>query len=56
MIDRTCPDDCTDSSQGTCDRSTGICACEQGFDGNNCNGKKMIQNQTFLLIWTCGIL
>ena len=40
ITDRTCPDDCTDSSQGTCDISTGTCSCEQGFDGNNCAGKK----------------
>ena len=35
----TCPDDCTDPSQGTCDLSSGICTCENGFTGDNCAGK-----------------
>ena len=49
-IERTCPDDCTDKSQGTCDTSTGTCTCEQGFDGINCAGKKtaiFISNKRF---------
>ena len=45
--ERTCPDDCTDSSQGTCDTSNGKCTCEQGFEGNNCAG----QNYSFYIIW-----
>ena len=47
--DRTCPDDCTSLSQGTCDKSTGICHCKQGFDGNNCKGKKIIPIRNVLL-------
>lgn len=34
---RTCPDDCTNSSQGICDTSTGICDCKPGFAGHNCS-------------------
>ena len=42
LKDRTCPDDCTDPTQGTCDSSTGVCTCLTGFTGANCAGKKMI--------------
>ena len=41
VVDLTCvacPDDCTDSSQGTCDTSNGICYCKTGFSGDNCAG------------------
>ena len=34
----TCPDDCTISSQGTCDTLTGTCNCLAGFLGDNCAG------------------
>ena len=34
----TCPDDCTISSQGTCDTLTGTCTCLAGFLGDNCAG------------------
>ena len=36
FLDHTCPDDCTDPSQGTCDITTGQCSCELGFVGDNC--------------------
>lgn len=32
----SCPDDCTSPSQGTCDRTTGVCTCEFEFTGSNC--------------------
>ena len=38
FLDRTCPDDCTNSSQGICDTSTGICDCKPGFVEQNCAG------------------
>ena len=38
FLDLTCPDDCTNPSQGICDTSTGICDCESGFVGQNCAG------------------
>ena len=39
VLDIQCPDDCTDPSVGTCDLSSGICTCENGFTGENCAGK-----------------
>ena len=41
-LDRTCPDDCTNSSQGICDTSTGICDCKPGIAGHNCAGNCII--------------
>ena len=38
FLDRTCPDDCTNPSQGICDTSTGICDCKPGFVEQNCAG------------------
>ena len=38
FLDRTCPDVCTNPSQGICDTSTGICDCKPGFVGHNCAG------------------
>ena len=35
---RGCPDNCTDTSQGTCNLLDG-CICENGFTGDNCAGK-----------------
>ena len=37
-INLPCPDDCTDPNQGTCDTTTGICTCYDGYTGNNCAG------------------
>ena len=33
-----CPDDGTCSNQGTCNFSTGTCACNEGFQGDKCQG------------------
>ncbi|KAK5580194.1 hypothetical protein RB653_000207 [Dictyostelium firmibasis] len=32
-----CPNDCTNNSRGICDLSTGFCACENGYEGNDCS-------------------
>ena len=29
----SCPDDCTNSSQGNCDKTTGKCNCINGYTG-----------------------
>ena len=42
FIDLTCPDDCTDPTQGECDTNTGYCICEYGFKGDNCAGKNTV--------------
>ena len=39
FTDRTCPNDCTNPSQGTCDSTTGICDCKNGFGGIDCDSK-----------------
>ena len=31
-----CPNGC--SNQGRCDENTGLCKCDQGFTGCDCNG------------------
>ena len=31
-----CPEQCTDEAHGTCDITTGICNCVDGFGGENC--------------------
>ena len=33
-----CPADGTCSNQGDCDDSTGSCICNEGFEGNTCQG------------------
>ena len=38
--DLTCPDDCTNPSQGVCNSFDGTCICMTGFAGHNCAGKK----------------
>ena len=35
------PGDC--SNQGICDVFTGTCMCDQGFQGNMCQGKNFLQ-------------
>ena len=37
--DINCPGDGRCSSHGTCDGKTGICACNDGFNGDNCESK-----------------
>ena len=49
-LDRTCPDDCTNPSQGICDTSTGICDCKPGFAGLNCAGN--IKHYTYKKFWS----
>ena len=39
FIERTCPGNCTDPSQGTCNSITGVCKCKQGYSGEECNSK-----------------
>ena len=50
FLDRTCPDDCTNPSQGICDTSTGICDCKPGFAGLNCAGN--IKHYTYKKFWS----
>ena len=38
FLDLSCPDVCSNPSQGICDTSTGICDCKSGFVGHNCAG------------------
>ena len=35
-----CPGDGDCSNQGTCDESSGTCVCDEGFEGDMCQGKK----------------
>ena len=36
-----CPGDGDCSNQGTCDESSGTCLCDEGFEGDMCQGKKV---------------
>ena len=55
FLDRTCPYNCTNSSQGICDTSTGICNCKPGFGqvwfgfgfGKNCAGNIKLSLHTY---------
>ena len=38
LLGLACPDDCTDTSQGICDSTSGTCTCMAGFSGDNCAG------------------
>ena len=40
--DLTCPDDCTNPSQGVCNGFDGTCICMPGFGGDNCGGNNDI--------------
>ena len=40
-----CPEDGKCSNQGSCDDSTGMCQCNEGFEGSTCKG-----NGLFLLV------
>ena len=42
MGELTCPDDCTNPSQGICNGFDGTCICMPGFEGDNCSGKKNV--------------
>ena len=44
MGELTCPDDCTNPSQGICNGFDGTCICMPGFEGDNCSGKKWFLN------------
>ena len=37
-----CPGDGTCSSQGTCDDTIGNCVCNEGYEGDMCQGNKGI--------------
>ena len=47
MGELTCPDNCTNPSQGICNGYDGTCTCMPGFGGDNCSG-----NYSFLIILT----
>ena len=36
--DKQCPGDGSCSNQGTCDVLTGLCSCNEGFQGKKCQG------------------
>ena len=38
MGELTCPDDCTNPSQGICNGFDGTCLCMPGFGGDDCSG------------------
>ena len=37
-----CPGDGDCSNQGACDESSGTCVCDEGFEGDMCQGKKKL--------------
>ena len=39
LKDINCPGDGKCSNQGKCDRKRGICTCNEGFHGDNCQSK-----------------
>ena len=41
MGELTCPDDCTNPSQGICNGFDGTCICMPGFGGDNCGGNDL---------------
>ena len=48
-----CPEQCTDPAHGTCDITTGICNCVDGFTGDNCAGILCPDNCTDQAHGTC---
>ena len=50
----TCPDDCTDSSQGNCDKTTGKCYCINGYTGKLPN--LLLQIDFDFMDWTKYVL
>ena len=36
---KSCPDQCTNEEQGTCDTVTGMCSCHEGWTGLTCSAK-----------------
>ena len=42
FTDLQCPGDGACSNHGTCDVSTGTCACNSGFEGDMCQGKSFL--------------
>ena len=45
FTDKQCPGDGSCSNQGTCDVLTGLCSCDEGFQGKKCQGN-------IFLFWT----
>ena len=39
LLELDCPGDSSCSNQGICDDSVGACICNDGFEGNTCQGR-----------------
>ena len=48
--DMKCPGDGSCSAQGTCDVLTGTCSCNEGFQGDMCQGINFLQMTNVYLI------